>query len=361
MYIYIFRTYYFALKIILIILNKATQYISFVSITLFITCFLLIKQGLFIYEDIFINSLKGLYPEFITSSKTVAGGLESLYNKNITVKDEVFVHSEEIEFSYEGEKDITKYMNVRTFDEGYKKEIFSTLTPLGDCKEDNNTIWMSSRLYDNLIQDTTFNQKSLFFKNESDAYISYKICTFKLDNNEKWLLISNDVRKNIAYLPFPKKVIYTENQEIKEFMYNKEGVDNWKKYIDYDDLGVFLLAKEISSTFLTTFFVFLITFMIIAFSSLAKEFEASIFLIKLYGLNIYRTFILYTFFFLVYTAAILLFVYGEYTLIAYLLENFFNFPIMLDYQLFGDIFLILVLLGACVSLFISLKYHRLPL
>ncbi len=361
MYLYIFRTYYFALKIIFIILNKVTQYISFVSITLFITFFLLIKQGLFIYEDIFINSLKGLYPEFITNSKTIAGELEATYQDKITIRDEVFVHSEKIEFSYDGDKDITKFINVRTYDNDYKEQLFSTLKITEECKETDKTIWISSRLYDNLAQDGTFNKTTLYFKNDNDEYLPYSICKFQLDNNEKWILVSNKGRKDIAYLPFPKKVIYTNNQELKQSLYTASGVDNWKKYIDYDDLGVFLLAQEVSGTFLMTFFIFLVSFMVIAFSSLGKEFESSVFLIKLYGLNIYRTVVLYTFFFIIYSFFIAVFVYLEYSFITYLIDVSFNFTVELDYKLFISIFDSLLLLGFFVALFLSLRYHRLPL
>ncbi len=359
MYWYIFRSYYFALKIIAVILNKATQYISFVSITLFITFFLIIKQGLFIYEDVFINSLKGLYPEFITSSSSLAKQIDKNYN--VVIKSEIFVHSEEIEFSYDGDDDITKFMNVRTYDDQYKKNLFNTLKIKQQCNESQKTIWLSSRLYNNMAQDSSFNKKSIFFKDEDDNYNEYPICIFELDNNEKWLLSSINSAKNIAYMPFTKYVVYTDDKQIKDKLYELDGLNNWKKYIDYDDLGVFLLAKNISNTFLTAFFIFLISFMIIAFSSLAKEFESSIFLTKLYGLNIYRTIILYTFFFLIYTFAIAVFVYFEYLIIVYLIDLVSGFSINLDMNLFITILQILAAIGFCVSLFISIRYHRLPL
>ncbi|MEA2017288.1 MAG: hypothetical protein U9N59_02470 [Campylobacterota bacterium] len=359
MYWYIFRSYYFALKIIALILNKATQYISFISITFFITFFLIIKQGLFIYEDLFINSLKGLYPEFITSSSSVSKVVQNNYGSSI--KNEIFVHSEEVEFSYDGAEDITKYMNVRTYDTQYKKQLFSTLKIDGSCNETEKTIWLSSRLYDNMLQDSTFDKKTIFFKDEDDNYHNYPICTFELDNNEKWLLASISTTKNIAYMPFTKYVVYTYDKDVKEKLYELSGLNNWKKYIDYDDLGVFLLAKNISATFLATFFIFLISFMVIAFSSLAKEFESSVFLTKLYGLNIYRTVVLYTFFFLIYTLAIAIFVFLEYSVIVYLIEYVSGFGISLDTILFFDILKILVGIGFFVSLFISIRYHRLPL
>ena len=358
-YRYIFRSYFFALKIIAIILNKTTQYISFISITLFITFFLIIKQALFIYEDIFINSLKGLYPEFITSSTKLSKSIEKKYV--VTIKKEIFVHSEEIEFSYDGIDTLTKFMNVRTYDEQYKHKLFSTLKIKEKCKEDKNTIWMSSRLYDNMAQDAAFDKKSIYFIDEDEVYQKYNICKFELDNNEKWLLIPNSTAKKIAYMPFAKYVIYTDNKEIKEQLYKTKGVNNWKKYIDYDDLGIFLLAQQVSGTFLATFFIFLVTFMMIAFSSLIKEFEASIFLTKLFGLNKYRTVVLYTLFFFIYTLAILLFVYIEYSLVKYIIAFVSDFQMPFDSELFMNIFLLLLLIGFVVSVIMTKKYHRLPL
>ena len=359
MYWYIFRSYYFALKIIFLILNKATQYISFISITLFITFFLFIKQGLFIYEDVFINSLKGLYPEFITGSTSLAKSIGDKYK--VTIKNEIFVHSEEIEFSYDSKDDITKYMNVRTYDNEYKSKLFDTLNVIKKCNETPQTIWLSSRLFDNMAQDTLFDGKTLFFKNEDDNYMQFPVCQFQLDNNEKWLLTSTQNAKKIAYMPFIKKVIYLKDKKVKEELYSIKELNNWKQYIDYDDLGLFLLAKEVSSTFLATFFIFLITFMMISFSSLAKEFSVSIFLTKLYGLNIYRSIVLYTFFFLLYTLAISIFVVVEYNLIAYLIQITTSFEISLDTSIFISILEILAIIGFFVSLFISIKFHRLPL
>ena len=361
-YWYIFRSYYFALKIIFIILNKTTQYISFISITFFITFFLIIKQGLFLYEDIFINSLKGLYPEFITSSSSLSKTIQAKYPiEQLKIKKEIFVHSEEVEFSYDSKDDITKFMNVRTYDDQYKHKLFSTLKIVNKCQETPNTLWISSRLFENMAQDSTFDKKSIFFKDEDDNYNRYQICQFNLDNNEKWLLVSSQTAKNIAYMPFTKYVVYTNDKKIKEQLYTQKDLNNWKKYIDYDDLGVFLLASEVSNTFLTTFFIFLISFMIIAFSSLAKEFESSVFLTKLYGLNIYRTIVLYTFFFILYTFAISIFVYFEYFIITYLINIVSGFLISFDGSLFITILQILVAIGFTVSLFISIKYHRLPL
>lgn len=358
-YWYIFRSYFFALKIIVTILNKTTQYISFISITLFITFFLIIKQGLFLYEDIFINSLKGLYPEFITSSTKLAKSIEEKYD--VTIKKEIFVHSEEIEFSYDGEDTLTKFMNVRTYDDEYKHKLFSTLKITDKCNETSDTIWISSRLYDNMSQDALFDQKTILFKNEDEDYNKFPICKFELDNNEKWLLVSTSTAKKIAYMPFAKNVIYTDDKNIKEQLYVMKDVNNWKKYLDYDDLGVFLLAKEVSNTFLTTFFIFLITFMVIGFSSLIKEFAASIFLTKLYGLNKYRTVLLYTFFFLIYSIAILAFVFVEYSIITYVISVVSSFNMELDGELFTNIFQILLAIGFVVSLIITIKYHRLPL
>ena len=252
-------------------------------------------------------------------------------------------------------------MNVRTYANEYKNELFNTLKITKVCNETNNTIWMSSRLYNNMSQDTIFDRTSLYFKDEDDNYHKYNICQFDLDNDEKWLLISSEVAKNIAYLPFPKYVLYTDEKDIKEQLYTTKAVNSWKKYLDYDDLGIFLLAKEVSNTFLTTFFIFLITFMIIAFSSLAKEFEASIFLTKLYGLNIYRSIALYTFFFLIYTLAIALVVYVEYNVIVFFISSVTNFAITLDINIFYTILKILAVIGFVVSIFMSLKYHRLPL
>ena len=360
MYWYIFRSYYFALKIIFVILNKTTQYISFFSITLFVTFFLLIKQGLFVYEDIFINSLKGLYPEFITSSSSISKQLKTKYTDKIDIRDEIFVHSEEIGFSYEGEDTITKFMNVRTYDEKYKDKLFSTLN-LNRCKETPQTIWLSSRLYDNMSEDNSFDKKYLYFIDEDENYHKYPICVFELSNNEKWLLLSTKTAKNIAYMPFTKHIIYTKDKQIKEQLYSMKDINNWKKYIDYDDLGIFLLAKEISSTFLTSFFIFLIVFMTIAFSSLVKEFEASIFLTKLYGLNIYRTVVLYSVFFAIYTLAIGLFVFLEYNLITYFINIVVNFSLNLDIGLFVQVIQILFGIGVVSSIIMAIKYHRLPL
>jgi len=362
LYWYIFRSYYFALKIIFLILNKATQYISFVAITLFITFFLLIQQGLLIYEDIFINSLKGLYPEFITGSTELSKKLKGKYSKsNLNIKEEIFVHSEEIEFSYDGKDDITKFMNVRTYNSEYKSKLFDTLKISQKCDEKPNTIWLSSRLYNNMNQDNKFSQDKLFFKDEDDNYIQYPICVFELGNSEKWLLTSTKNAKNIEYMPFTKNIIYTDDTNIKNELYEMKELKNWKNYIDYDDLGLFLLAKNISSTFLATFFIFLITFMIISFSSLAKEFSISIFLTKLYGLNLYRSIVLYTFFFCIYTLAIAFSVVLEYNLIVYLIGTVTSFSIDFNVDIFISILEILVLIGFFVSLFISKKYHRLPL
>ena len=359
---YLIRAYFFALKIIFTILNKVTQYISFVAVTLFITFFLIINQGLLIYEDVFINSLKGLYPEFITSSSSLVKTVQKRYSYDeINIKNEVFVHSEEIEFSYDSQDDMTKFMNVRTYNMDYKEKLFSTLDGLGTCKERDNTIWMSQRLFDNMTQDTIFNKTSIFFRDEDDNYIEYPICRFKLDNNEKWLLLSTDTAKEIAYLPFTKYVLYTNDRDIKDEFYNISSLNNWKKYIDYDDLGVFLLAKEVSALFLATFFIFLLSFMIITFSSLAKEFEASVFLIKIYGFNIYKTIALYTMFFIIYSLSIAILVILEYSLITYLISFTSNFDMPFDTGMFLNIIEMLIFIGFIVSLIISLKYHRLPL
>jgi len=260
----------FSFKVIFAILNKPTQYISFFAISLFITLFILVKDGLIMYEDIFINSLKGLYPEFVTNSKSTTKKYEVL--EGVSVSKEIFVYSQEIAFSYDGEVDISKFMNVRTYDYQYKQKLFDTLVTK-QCKETQNTIWLSSRLYNNMCQDSVFDKQHIYFKDEDDNYKAYPVCVFDLKNNEKWLLLSTQTAKQIAYMPFAKKVIYTKDKQIKQQLHNTDKINTWKEYIDYDDLGVFLLAKEVSSTFLLTFFVFLLTFFNISSTDTLNSFS----------------------------------------------------------------------------------------
>jgi len=297
----------FALKIIFSILNKSTQYISFVAIALFLTFFLLVKESLVIYEEQFINSLKGLYPEFVTNSTSV---LSRLKEKNIDVVSEIFVYSEEIQLSYGDEEDISKFMNVRTFDTNHKKELFSTIKIKNSCVQTPTTVWLSNRLYTNMSQDNAFDGKSIYFVDPDDTYVKYDICTFTLANNEKWLVTSTKNAKNMAYMPLPTNSLLLKNKKIKEELYKTSKVYNWKKYIDYEDLGVFLLAQHISKSFLIAFFIFLVIFMIITFSSLAKEFEASIFLQKMYGMNFMTTIALFSIFFIIYVSLLLVSVTG---------------------------------------------------
>jgi hypothetical protein len=351
--------YSFSFKIIISILNKATQYISFLAIGLFLTFFLLIKEGLVVYEDIFINSLKGLYPEFLTQHSSIANKYKD--NENITISKEVFVHSEEVMFSYDGDEGISKFMNVRTFNSQYKEKLFNTLNVSPSCRVQKNTVWISNRLYDNMIQDKSFNQKSIFFVNEEDEYIQYPVCVFALGNNEKWLITSTNTAKEMVYMPETNYIFYASGKKTKESLYSQAKVNNWKKYIDYEDLGIFLLSKEISSTFLISFFLFLVVFMIIAFSSLAKEFQSSIFLQKLFGMNIYQTIFFFSLFFFLYILILFIFVWVEYHIIYYILYKIIGVELILNYSLFFLSMFSLFLLGLLVSIAVTKKYHRLPL
>ena len=351
--------YLFALKIIFAILNKSTQYISFVSITLFLSIFLLIEQGLISYEDKFINSLKGLYPEFVTSSVSTVAKL-NLNNKAEVVK-EIFVYSEEIMFSYGDYEDISKFMNVRTFDPKYKDELFSTIDIISGCSEGENTVWLSDRLYRNMLQDSAFDKKNLYFLDINDELKKYDICVFSLANDEKWLVTSTQNAKKMAYMPLPTNSIYTDDPKLKSELYNMKKVNNWKKYIDYEDLGAFLLSKQISQSFLFAFFIFLVIFMIITFSSLAKEFEASIFLKKMFGMSLFNTMTLFSIFFFLYVIILLAVVFIEYKLISLIILNILHIELPIDYGQLGIIFMVLVFTGSFLSALVSKKYHRLPL
>ncbi len=351
--------YLFALKIIFAILNKSTQYISFIAITFFLTFFLITKQGLVIYETEFINSLKGLYPEFITNSSSIVKTYKN--STEVDVVKEIFVYSEEIQFSYGDELDVSKFMNVRSYDEKHKKELFSTLTLEKGCVSTDETIWISNRLYQNMLQDTLFDKKHIYFINNDDEYQKYQICTFELSNNEKWLVTSTENAKNIAYMPLASNALYVKEKSLKTLFYNNSKINSWKEYIDYDDLGIFLLAKEVSFSFLMAFFIFLITFMIIIFSSLAKEFEASIFLKKMFGMDRKNTIFLYTIFFIIYTIALFIVVVIEYQLISFLIYKVLSINISLDVVYLSLIALVLLITGFLVSFFVTLKYHRLPL
>ncbi|MCW8837131.1 MAG: hypothetical protein OQK11_00370, partial [Thiovulaceae bacterium] len=187
--------YLFAFKIIFAILNKSTQYISFIAITLFFSVFLLIEQGLITYEEKFINSLKGLYPEFVTNSVST---MKYLKSTDSDLVKEIFVYSEEIMFSYGDDEDISKFMNVRTYDLKHKEALFSTIDSNKNCVENENTIWLSNRLYKNMLQDSAFDKKHLYFFNIDDEFQEYDICVFNLANDEKWLVTSTDNAKKMA-------------------------------------------------------------------------------------------------------------------------------------------------------------------
>lgn len=350
--------YPFAFKIIFAILNKSTQYISFIAITLFLTFFLMIKEGLITYEDKFINSLKGLYPEFVTTSKST---LESLTNTPSDIVKEIFVYSEEIMLSYGDDEDISKFMNVRTFDLKHKDELFSTIDVDESCVEDEKTIWLSDRLFRNMSQDNLFDKKHLYFMSNNDEYEKYSICVFELANDEKWLVTATANAKEMAYMPLPVNSIYTSDFKLKKKLYKTKKINNWKKYIDYEDLGAFLLAKHVSQSFLVAFFIFLVIFMIITFSSLAKEFEASIFLKKMFGMNIYDTIILFSMFFIFYVVLLLGFVVIEYTLISLVVSSVLGVTLSINIENLVIIAIALMLTGVFVSALVTKKYHRLPL
>jgi len=350
--------YSFAFKIIFAILNKSTQYISFIAITLFLTFFLMIKEGLVTYEDKFINSLKGLYPEFVTTSKSAQ---KSLLNTPSDIVKEIFVYSEEIMLSYGDDEDISKFMNVRTFDDKHKDELFSTIDVDKSCVSDDRTIWLSDRLFRNMSQDSLFDKQHLYFMSNDDEYEEYSICVFELANDEKWLVTATSNAKEMAYMPLPVNSIYTSDIKLKNQLYTMKKVNNWKKYIDYEDLGAFLLAKHVSESFLFAFFIFLVIFMIITFSSLAKEFEASIFLKKMFGMNIYDTIILFSMFFILYVVFLLGFVVVEYSLISLVVENTLGVSLSLNMQNMMIIAVSLMLTGTLVSAVVTKKYHRLPL
>lgn len=350
--------YFFAFRIIFAILNKSTQYISFIAITLFLTFFLMIKEGLVTYEDKFINSLKGLYPEFVTTSKST---LATLKNTNADIVKEIFVYSEEIMLSYGDDESISKFMNVRTFDSAHKDELFSTIDVDQSCKTDKKTVWLSDRLFKNMSQDNAFDREHIYFINNNDEYEKYSICIFELANDEKWLVTETANAKEMAYMPLPLNSIYTKDKKLKERLYATKKVNNWKKYIDYEDLGAFLLAMHISESFLLAFFIFLVIFMVITFSSLAEEFEASIFLQKMFGMNIYNTILLFSMFFILYVVFLLVFVVVEYTLISLVVFNVLNVSLLLDIKNLSIIAISLIFIGIIVSALVSKKYHRLPL
>ena len=350
--------YKFAFKIIFAILNKSTQYISFIAITLFLTFFLMIKEGLITYEDMFINSLKGLYPEFVTTSKST---LESLKYSNADIVKEIFVYSEEIMLSYDADEDISKFMNVRTFNAAHKDELFSTIKIIGSCSVDARTIWLSERLFKNMSQDKLFNQKNLYFMSNDDEFKVYNICVFELANDEKWLVTTTSNAKEMAYMPLPLNSIYTKDKVLKEKLYTTKKVNNWKKYIDYEDLGAFLLALHVSESFLFAFFIFLVIFMIITFSSLAKEFEASIFLKKIFGMNIYDTILLFSMFFILYVIFLMSFVVVEYSVFSLILSKVLGISLVLDIRNLFLIAISLMITGIIVSALVTKKYHKLPL
>ena len=350
--------YQFAFKIIFAILNKSTQYISFIAITLFLTFFLMIKEGLVTYEDKFINSLKGLYPEFVTTSKSA---LKSLQNSDSDIVKEIFVYSEEIMLSYGDDEDISKFMNVRTFDSAHKDELFSTIDVDPSCVVNEKTVWLSDRLFKNMSQDNAFDREHLYFMSNKDEYEEYGICIFELANDEKWLVTQTANAKEMAYMPLPLNTIYTKDKKLKNKLYTMKRVNNWKKYIDYEDLGAFLLAMHVSESFLFAFFIFLVIFMIITFSSLAKEFEASIFLKKMFGMNIYDTILLFSMFFILYVVFLLVFVVIEYALISLVVSSVLGVSLLLDVKNLSIIAVSLIFIGIFVSALVSKKYHRLPL
>ena len=352
--------YRFALKIIFAILNKSTQYISFFAITIFLMLFLFIKQSIATYEDKFINSLKGLYPEYITSSKKIAKEYNAL--KGVEALKEIFVYSEEIAFSYsQSEADaITKYMNVRTYDESHKKELFDALNTQ-ECPYKNDVIWVSQKLYQGFLKDGEFNKKTIFFADNDDVYQPYNICLFNLANGEKWLITSSKTAKNIAYMPLESQVIYTHDKKIKAKLDKTRKVHSWRDYIDYDDLGLFLLAKHVSVSFLVAFFIFLVTFMVIVFASIAKEFESSVFLQKLYGMDFFHTVMLFVLFFTLYISAINLFLLVEFGAVQGLFEHLLQTSIPLDFVTLVYVDTFLMVVSVALSFVLTKKYHRLPL
>ncbi|MGM0452468.1 MAG: hypothetical protein ACQERN_04835 [Thermodesulfobacteriota bacterium] len=254
------------------------------------------------FKQIYINGLKGLYPEIYIETQ---GERVNALMPGIAFEKEIFQISQVFKFRFA--PDTT---DILLFDVGIRASSPERLPGIVNKAEaDNNavnTVWVNRSLWQKLARSTSFDGEGIYLKGRGGRYKYLKVDRFHLlgQNDKDWLVLSTPMAKDLGML-FNIAAIYpgkNADQQSIESTYAAEGykVFRWSDRLPFLNIAMYRVGLQLYAVFIAAT-VFLIAFLVLSvFHDMLIEFKKVIQFSMIYGLNEFLILLVFVLFASVY-------------------------------------------------------------
>lgn len=239
------------------------------------------------FKHIYINDLKGLYPEIFVEHQ---GKQVKKWEPGIELEKELFEVSRTAAFRFSPDKE-----DILLFDVGVRAARPDRLEaivndPISDTGQ-TEEIWANESLWQKLDDSKEFDGRGIYLKGRGDKYIYVKINRFKVlgQQDKDWLVMPEKVADNLGML-LNIAAIYPENSvdlEAVKTTFEKRGfrVFQWLDRLPFLNLAVYKVGLQLYLVFMVSTFWLTAFLLLSVFHDLLAEFKKVMKFSIIYGLN----------------------------------------------------------------------------
>lgn len=253
------------------------------------------------FKQIYIKSLKGLYPQAYVVPRQ---DRVKEWMPGISVEKEIFQISQDLRFRFQPDTE-----DILLFDAGIRASAPSHLSVILNkepSKPPEKTAWVNQCLWRKLAGSSGFDGEGIYLKARGQKYEYVKLEKFNMlgQRDKDWLVLSKPMARKLGML-FNIAAIYPEAETdmgAVESTYAAHGykVFQWTERLPFFNIATYRIGIQLYAVFMLST-VFLIIFLLLSvFHDMLIEFKKVMQFSMIYGLNEFAIFVVFSLFSAVY-------------------------------------------------------------
>lgn len=253
------------------------------------------------FKQIYIKSLKGLYPQAYVVARQ---DRVKKWMPGISVEKEIFQISQDLRFRFKPNTE-----DILLVDAGIRASDPSRLSLILNKEPSNSpgkTAWVNQCLWRKLAGSSGFDGEGIYLKARGQRYEYVEIEKFNLlgQRDKDWLVLSKSMARKLGML-FNIAAIYPEaeiDMKTVESSYAAHGykVFQWAERLPFFNIATYRTGIQLYAVFMLST-VFLIVFLLLSvFHDMLIEFKKVMQFSMIYGLSEFVVFLVFSLFSAVY-------------------------------------------------------------
>jgi hypothetical protein len=285
-----------------------TQFVSWILLVTAMIILLSFSEMITSYETFFIDKLKSVYPNvFLYTAKKKINPI----NNQVSHEKEIFeIIWDSFDYSYDKKKSqTTANISLRSFSSKHIPNVLNEYRSFIKNKED--IIYINRKFYNKITMNTEY-KNILYLKSYIDRrFYGFTIKPFDMYDETEWILIPNYIAHKLFHdSMFGHTVIYSdvlkESEVYNLYSQKYEHLFLWSDKVPLFSRASLAILKSAFSVIIFTTLILTISTIFIVLKSIIDEYVLYTTQVLIFGINVYKLFILYLILFFTYISSILI-------------------------------------------------------